>query len=241
MEKIEISVCMATYNGEKFVEKQLKSILEQSKLVDEIVISDDNSSDKTIEIIEKIKRKTKIPIKILINKRKGVISNFENALNSCRGKYIFLADQDDIWLKNKVETVYKKLIKYDLVVHNARIIDSEDILLNIPEYFKIRNSKKGLLKNLYKNSYIGCCMAFNRKILEKALPFPLSIPMHDSWIGLIAEIYGKVYFNKEVLFYYRRHESNVTELNNSKNSRLKQFQMRCSLIKNLIKRIIKYD
>ena len=84
-------------------------------------------------------------------------------------------------------------------------------------------------------------MAFNRKILEKALPFPMNIPMHDSWIGLIAEIYGKVYFNKEVLFYYRRHESNVTELNNSKNSRLKQFQMRCSLIKNLIKRIIKYD
>ena len=139
MEKIEISVCMATYNGEKFIEKQLKSILEQSKLVDEIVISDDNSSDKTIEIIEKIKKETKTPIKILINKRRGVISNFENALNNCRGKYIFLADQDDVWLKNKVEAVYKKLIKYDLVVHNARIIDSEDILLNIPEYFKIRN------------------------------------------------------------------------------------------------------
>ena len=71
MEKIEISVCMATYNGEKFIEKQLKSILEQSKLVDEIVISDDNSSDKTIEIIEKIKKETKTPIKILINK--GII------------------------------------------------------------------------------------------------------------------------------------------------------------------------
>lgn len=233
MEKIEISVCMATYNGEKFIEKQLKSILEQSKLVDEIVISDDNSSDKTIEIIEKIKKETKTPIKILINKRRGVISNFENALNNCRGKYIFLADQDDVWLKNKVEAVCKKLLKYDLVVHNAKIIDQDDVLLEIPEYFKIKNSRKGLIKNLYKNSYIGCCMAFKRKILEKSLPFPQNIPMHDSWIGLVAEIYGKIYFDKEVLFYYRRHDSNVTELINSKNNKLKQIQIRWSLLKSL--------
>lgn len=241
MEKIEISVCMATYNGEQFIEKQVRSILNQSKKVDEIIISDDNSLDRTIEIIKKIKETSEIPIKIILNKKKGVISNFENALNYCKGKYIFLADQDDIWLENKVEIVYRSLKKYDLVVHNAKIIDKNDFLLDFPDYFKIKKSKEGLLKNLYKNGYIGCCMAFNRKILEKSLPFPENIPMHDSWIGLIAEVYGKIYFDEEVLFYYRRHDSNVTELINSKNSRLKQFQMRWSLIRNLIKRILKYD
>lgn len=235
MEKKKISVCMATYNGEKFIRKQLESILNQTVEVDEIIISDDNSSDNTLEVVKKLNNSK---IKIIKNLKQGVISNFENSLKESTGDYIFLADQDDIWTLNKVEKVTKKLEKYDLVIHNAKIINSQDEIISNEPFFEIRNSKKGLLKNLYKNSYIGCCMAFNRNILEKSLPFPKDIPMHDSWIGLIAEIYGKVYFDEEVLFYYRRHENNVTELNNSKNGRIKQFQIRWNLLKNLIIRVI---
>lgn len=238
MDKIKISVCMATYNGERFIEKQLNSILKQTVEVDEIIISDDNSTDNTLKIIEKLNNPK---IKVIKNLKQGVINNFENSLKESKGEYIFLADQDDVWKLDKVEIMIKKLEKYDLVVHNTKIINSKDEKIFEKTFFEIRNSGKGVLKNLYKNSYIGCCMAFNRKILEKVLPFPKNIPMHDSWIGLIAEIYGKVYFDKEVLFYYRRHENNVTELNNSKNSSLKQLQMRWSLIKNLIARILKYD
>lgn len=226
---------MATYNGEKFIKKQLESILNQTVEVDEIIISDDNSSDNTLEVVKKLNNSK---IKIIKNLKQGVISNFENSLKESTGNYIFLADQDDIWTLNKVEEVIKKLEKYDLVIHNAKIINSQDKIISNEPFFGIRNSKKGLLKNLYKNSYIGCCMAFNRNILEKSLPFPKDIPMHDSWIGLIAEIYGKVYFDEEVLFYYRRHENNVTELNNSKNGRIKQFQIRWNLLKNLIIRVI---
>lgn len=231
MEKKKISVCIATYNGENFIEKQLESILKQSVEVDEIIISDDNSTDNTLKIIEKFNSPK---IRIIKNKKKGVINNFENSLRESRGEYIFLADQDDIWSSNKVEEVIKKLEKYDLVIHNAQIINSKDEKILKKTFFEIRNSRKGLLKNLYKNSYIGCCMAFNRKILNKALPFPDNIPMHDSWIGLVAEKYGRVYFDNKVLFYYRRHENNVTELNNSRNDRLKQLQIRWSLLKNLI-------
>ena len=238
MDKIKISVCMATYNGERFIEKQLNSILKQTVEVDEIIISDDNSTDNTLKIIEKLNNPK---IKVIKNLKQGVINNFENSLKKSKGEYIFLADQDDIWKPNKVEITIKRLKEYDLVVHNAKIINSKDEKIFEKTFFEIRNSRKGLLKNLYKNSYIGCCMAFKRKILEKALPFPNDIPMHDSWIGMIAERYGKIYFEREVLFYYRRHESNVTELSNSKNGRLKQFQIRWNLIKNFIKRILKYD
>jgi glycosyltransferase involved in cell wall biosynthesis len=234
MDKIKISVCIATYNGERFIEKQLNSILKQTVEVDEIIISDDNSIDNTLKIIEKLNNSK---IKVIKNIKQGVINNFENSLKKSKGEYIFLADQDDIWKPNKVEIMIKKLKEYDLVVHNAKIINSKDEKISEKTFFEIRNSRKGLLKNLYKNSYIGCCMAFNRKILEKALPFPMNIPMHDSWIGLIAEIYGKVYFDKEVLFYYRRHESNVSELKNTKNSKVKQFVVRYQILKNLIKRI----
>ena len=227
---------MATYNGERFIEKQLNSILKQTVEVDEIIISDDNSTDNTLKIIEKLNNPK---IKVIKNLKQGVINNFENSLKKSKGEYIFLADQDDIWKPNKVEITIKRLKEYDLVVHNAKIINSKDEKIFEKTFFEIRNSRKGLLKNLYKNSYIGCCMAFNRKILEKALPFPMNIPMHDSWIGLIAEICGKVYFDKAVLFYYRRHESNVTGLNDSKNGKIKQIQIRWNLLKNLIVKVIK--
>lgn len=231
----KISVCMATYNGERFLKKQLESIINQTLKVDEIIISDDGSTDNTLRIIENIQSPI---IKVVRGPRQGVIKNFENSLKISKGDYIFLADQDDIWTLDKVEKTIELLKDNDLVIHNASIIDQNEKIIFDSSFFEIRNSKKGLLKNLYKNSYIGCCMAFNRKILNKVLPFPNDIPMHDSWIGLVAELYGKVYFNKEVLFYYRRHEMNVTGLNNSKNSKLRQFQIRWSLLKNLIIKVI---
>ena len=236
MDKKKISVCMATYNGEKFIKKQLESILNQTMEVDEIIISDDNSTDNTLEIIKSFNNSK---IKVLKNLEQGVVNNFENSLEKSTGDYIFLADQDDIWTLDKVEKVIKNLKIYDLVVHNAKIINSEDKIICKKTFFEIRNSKKGLLKNLYKNSYIGCCMAFNRNILEKSMPFPKNIPMHDSWIGLISEIYGKIYFDEEVLFYYRMHENNVTELNNSKNSKLKQLKIRWIIFKELKNKIFK--
>lgn len=233
MNREKISVCIATYNGEEYIEKQIKSILNQSKQVDEIIISDDGSTDLTLEIIKKINNSK---IKIINNKKKGVINNFENSLKNSTGDYIFLCDQDDIWKSNKVEKISELLKENDLVIHNAKIIGKDDEITNDKDFFEIRNSKKGIIKNLYKNSYIGCCMAFNKKILNKSLPFPSNIPMHDSWIGLIAEMYGKVYFTEDILFYYRRHENNVTQLNNTKNNKYKQIQLRWQLIKNLILR-----
>lgn len=203
----DISVCIATYNGDKYIYQQLASILKQLKENDEIIISDDSSTDKTLQIINDFNDRR---IKVYPdNKFYSSIFNFENALKKATGEMIFLSDQDDIWEDNKVERICKLLKKYDLVVSDCITIDEEGRVTN-DSFFKIRNSGKGILKNLYKNTYLGCCMAFNQKILKKALPFPKYIPMHDIWVGIVSELYGESYFCNEKLIKYRRHLNNVT-------------------------------
>lgn len=228
----KISVCIATYNGEKYIKEQIESILFQTIKPDEIIISDDNSTDNTIEIIKKINSPL---IKIFKNKNKGIIKNFENALINSTGEYIFLCDQDDIWKNNKIEKVIEKLKNYDLVVHNAEIKEMNIKFKNKRNLFEIYNSKSGIIKNFYKNSYIGCCMAFNRKILDKSIPFPEKIYMHDAWIGMIGEISGKVYFKKEILMEYRRHGNNASETcEKSKRSFIQKVMIRLYLLQKLI-------
>jgi len=198
---------MATYNGEKYIRQQLGSILGQIGESDEIIISDDSSSDRTVEIIKTFDDKR---IRLLENNRfHSPAYNFENALEKATGDIIFLSDQDDIWLENKVKIMCGLLQQYELVVSDCIIInENEDILQE--SFFKIRGSKKGLVNNLVKNSYVGCCMAFNRRILDIALPFPDNLPMHDMWIGLIGELYGNTYFCDQKLVKYRRHEHSAS-------------------------------
>jgi len=200
----KISVCIATYNGEKYIRQQLGSILGQIGESDEIIVSDDSSSDRTVEIIKTFDDKRII---LLENNRfHSPAYNFEHGLKKATGDIIFLSDQDDIWLENKVEIMLGLLQQYDLVVSDCIIInENEDILQE--SFFRIRGSKKGFLNNLIKNSYMGCCMAFNRRILDIALPFPDNIAMHDMWIGMIGELYGNTYFCDQKLIKYRRHEN----------------------------------
>lgn len=97
------------------------------------------------------------------------------------------------------------------VVHNAQIVD-ESLLPSGETTFQWRNSGAGFWKNMKKNSYIGCCMAFRRKIVPRILPIPENVWIHDQWIGLLSEQLGKVVFLEKPLLLYRRHGGNVTEL-----------------------------
>ncbi|KFC20006.1 glycosyltransferase family 2 protein [Chryseobacterium sp. FH1] len=210
---MKISVCMATYNGEKYVEEQLRSILAQLKATDEIVISDDNSTDDTIEIIKSMKDDR---IKIFYNLlEKGFTSNFENALRNAEGDIIFLSDQDDVWLPNKVDTIVNHLQDYDLVVSNSKVTD-EFLNVTNESFFSIFNSGPGIFKNLAYNTYYGYSMAFQKKVLERALPFPRNREVaFDIWLGFVAEITGKVKFINETLVLYRRNENTVTTIKKS--------------------------
>lgn len=203
----EISVCMATCNGEKYIHKQLESILSQIGESDEIIISDDSSSDKTVEIIKTFDDKR---ISLFENNRfHSPVYNFENALKKATGDMIFLSDQDDIWMENKTKIMMDLLQQYDIVLSDCIIVNEKEEIIH-ESFFKARGSKKGFLNNLIKNSYMGCCMAFDRKILDIALPFPENLPMHDMWIGVIGELYGTTYFCDQKLVKYRRHENSAS-------------------------------
>ena len=203
-----ISVCIPTYNGEKYISAQITSILSQLDLNDEIIISDDSSTDNTIEILNSFNDK-----RIIIfegNKFKSPIFNLENAIKQATGDLIFLSDQDDIWLENKVSIMSKELTKADLIISDCFGIDDKEEML-FDSFYSVNNSKKGLINNFINNSYLGCCMAFNRNILDYVVPFPKKIAMHDIWIGLNANLIGTVKFIDDKLIYYRRHGSNFSD------------------------------
>lgn len=202
---MNISVAIATYNGEKYIKQQLKSILCQLNDLDEIIISDDGSNDQTIEIIKSLDDKK---IKIYKNKKKGVISNFENAIKKCNNEIIFLADQDDIWAENKVKLM-KNQFKND---KNLKLVQSNFYITD--ENLKITGEgalkKRGIIRNIIKNNYMGSAFAFQKEIAGLILPIPENVPMHDIWIGSIASLSGDVVFLEDKLFYYRRHSNAVT-------------------------------
>ena len=206
-----VSVAMTTYNGEEYLKEQLDSILKNLSLEDEIIISDDGSQDKTIQILDEYCQKDS-RIQWIQGPRQGVKQNFANAISHCNGKYIFLADQDDVWYDNKVETVVPYLDKYAVVIHDC-IITNSKLEKQEESFFAYRNSGKGIFKNIYKNTYIGCCMAFHRDLIPIILPIPNNIEMHDQWIGVLGENKkeGSLFLQKKLLL-YRRHETNTSSM-----------------------------
>lgn len=207
-----ISVCMASYNGERYIKEQIESIMANLSEEDELIISDDFSTDKTREIVAKMQKQYQNII-LVDGPKNGVKKNFENALENAKGDYLFLCDQDDIWEPNKVEVVLKTFEENNcaVVVHDAEVFNEKNEV-TIPSFMEFRGSKNGAFKNIVKNSYIGCCMAFKRELLEYALPIPNYIEMHDQWIGVLGDLHGGSVFKKQVLFHYRRHGDNVSSM-----------------------------
>ena len=236
------SICIATYNGEKYIQQQLTSILSQINIDDEVIISDHNSTDQTIHIINSFNDPR---IKLINSKYRNFTLNFENALKHAQGEYIFLSDQDDVWLPNKYIETIKALKNNDLVCSNAFITD-ENLNPTHTSFFEYYKSNKGIIRNIIKCTYCGACMAFNKKVLSAVQPFPnTSIFGHDLWIGLVAECIGKVKFLNTPLVLYRRHNSSQTSISNNLLTRSKRplfikIQSRISIIYHLTSFYIKY-
>jgi glycosyltransferase involved in cell wall biosynthesis len=236
---------MATYNGEKYIKQQIDSILNQIDSNDELIISDDGSTDNTLKIIRsyddnrivlihhkqnlKIKKNRYSNIKLATN-------NFENALRFVRGDYVFLSDQDDVWLKNRKDECLKYLKNYDIVLCNYNIInDNEKIICE--KFLNKSPISKYIIFNILNMHFIGCCIAFNRKILNYILPFPASLFVHDIWIGSIGSKLGEFCFIDKILHSYRRHESNISYIKNSKNSIIFKIYYRVVLYVQILNRI----
>ena len=230
-----ISVCLATYNGAPYIKEQITSVLNQLLENDELLIADDGSTDNTITIIESI-HDSRLRI-VGVGGKLGVVKNFERVLTEAKGQYVFLCDQDDIWLPNKVEECLQALEKNILVVTDCKVVDKSLNEIS-PSFFELRNSGKGILKNIWKNTYLGCCMAFRRELLNIGLPIPAKIPMHDMWLGLLAETQGTVLFLPQNLSLYRRHHLAVSPTAGKSNlSIFKKLYIRVVLVACILNRL----
>lgn len=237
-----ISVCIATHNGEKYIKEQLESILCQLSPDDEVIVSDDGSSDSTLDIILAF-HDVRIRLFQKLHERKDmtphyyVTMNFENALKHANGDFIFLSDQDDVWVSNKVERCIKALQTYDLVIHNLECVDSELIPLNRNVYNNGFRFKNYLMR---RGKHYGCALAFRKEILKYILPFPKNLILHDFWIGIIGETFGNAIFLDEILVKYRVHGFNTSGTLQKKNSLLYIINYRLYLLFNLVVRFIRF-
>ena len=209
--RVRVSVAMAVYNGEKHLKEQIDSITCQLLPQDELVISYDNSTDNSLNIIKAYTSKDQ-RIRYYKNEiRPGVVKNFENAVTYCTGEIIFYSDQDDVWMPDKIEKVLNKFEdpKVTVVIHDSSLTD-EELNITHPSTFKLRNGNTNLFKNLIRLSYIGCCLAFRSEMKKVVLPIPTIYRSHDWWTGSICSCYGKMEKIDEALILHRLHENNAT-------------------------------
>ena len=212
-----ISVAMAAYNGLPYIGQQVASILAQLASDDELVVSDNGSTDGTWAWLQQQAAADPRIRPFPYTERQGVVANFEQALGRCRGDLVFLSDQDDIWLPGRVRAMTRPFADNPdllLVQADAELIDAAG-RVTAPSFFAGRRCGPGVLKNFYKNTWQGCSLCCRRRLLDLALPFPPGLPMHDMWLGLIAEICGPVLFLPAVLLQHRRHEQNRSALRRS--------------------------
>jgi glycosyltransferase involved in cell wall biosynthesis len=211
-----ISVAMATLDGMRFLPEQFGSILSQLERNDELVVSDNGSTDGTLAFLkEQSARDSRVRV-IHFLERRGVVPNFENALLQIHGDVVLLCDQDDIWLPGRVEFFRVWFSEHPqalLLQTDAELFDEQGRTTE-PSYFLLRRSGPGLLKNIWKNTYQGCSLGFRKALLDVALPLPTRLPMHDMWLGLLAEFVGRnrSAFFPRVLTRYRRHGGNASTL-----------------------------
>jgi O-antigen ligase len=211
-----ISVCMATYNGESFVEEQVKSILRELRPNDELVVIDDGSRDDTVSIVRAIGDDR---IRILLNSTNmGHVAAFERSIREATGDLVFLADQDDVWLPGRVELLREALRDKQYAASNWTVLGAESISEDQPRLSA--NDTDTPWRNvarLYLGSipYFGCTMAFRRQALSSILPFPPMTEAHDHWIALMGNLDGGIAHVGESTVARRLHENNLTSTRRS--------------------------
>ena len=232
-----ISVVMAVFNGSRYLEAQIQSVLSELIPGDQLVVVDDASTDDSLTVLERFQNPA---IQILRNlQNQGVIASFERGLGCALHEIIFLCDQDDVWLPGKRNVVVKAFLAnptISVIVSDAEVIDANG-LVTAPSFMSTREGFKiSVWANLWRNRYLGCAMAFRRSLLVKALPIPRSVPMHDMWIGALGQLYGGVRYIGIPLLRYRRHTTNVSP--SSRQSVLQMVYWRARLIWNLCARLL---
>lgn len=234
---MKASVVLASYNGEKYIREQIDSIIRQLDADDELVISDDGSSDKTRDIVEEYVN-SDMRVSLIDGPKKGSAQNFISAISSTTGEIILFSDQDDLWREkklNKIKECFQKNPKINLVMHDADFCNEEDESITGTIFLR-RKPKHGVFRNLMYSTYYGCCMAARKNFLikhsqtfkdcEKILPF-------DQYFGLLAEVEKSSAFLDEQLITHRYHSENQSSILNFKD----KLRFRINLAKCVVKEI----
>lgn len=215
-----VAILLATYNGEEFLKEQLDSILTQTYQNLKVYISDDSSSDATMEIVSHYQKRYPTKIFYTVNETNiGYVKNFEKLLEQCLESYILFSDQDDIWLEDKVEIQMREILKLEALNNDCACLVHSDLLMidkfgNIVKnsYFKYRSynlkNQKDLGHLLGPSGTMGNTILINKKLRDLVLPFPDKLDVHDYWIGVNCELFGVRKTLKKALVKYRIHANN---------------------------------
>ena len=229
---MKISIALASYNGSNFLEEQLNSFLKQTKLPDELVITDDCSTDNTEDIILEFAKTA--PFKVIYSRNKenlGYCKNFNEAIMKTSGDLVFLSDQDDIWFPNKIEyilQVAKENPDTLLIMNDTELTDSS---LNKTSLTKIGQIESA---GLPITSFImGCCCAIRRDLLDICMPIDPEYKAHDNWLVTFGYGLDSVIVERKVLQLYRRHESNVSQFIVNRTEKITRFKFITNELKNL--------
>lgn len=215
----KISVALCTYNGADFLSEQLASILAQTRQPDELVVNDDCSTDRTTEIIKEFAGRAPFPVVLEINsKNLGSTKNFERAVERAGGDVIFLCDQDDVWLPEKIEKIigeFDSNERLGMVFTNAELVDERLVPIgkNLWDFtFRVEDRQDAARGKTFevlmrRNIVTGATMAFRSRFREVFAPIPIDVPntIHDGWIALVIAARARVKFIEENLIKYRQH------------------------------------
>jgi glycosyltransferase involved in cell wall biosynthesis len=210
-----ISVAMATYNGEQYVARQLASILAQLGPDDEVVVVDDCSTDSTVEVIRSL-RDPRIVIHAN-DRNRGDVFSFDRAVSLTRNEFVFLSDQDDVWMPGRVELMTRRLLETgaSVVASNFEWMNTDETPITIAyDGVASRNSAR-YVRNIIdiflgKTNYFGCAMAFRRTLLGVVSPVPAFVESHDLWVALAGNLARANTHLDEPTLRKRKHASNVT-------------------------------
>lgn len=213
-----ITILLATYNGERYLEAQLESLFKQKGWTGKILARDDGSSDRTVEILRKYPERIEILPTI---ERLGVVGNFSKLLEYCREPYMMFCDQDDVWKDDKVQVTFDEMkrleavhgLEMPLLVHTDLVVVDGSLNEIAPSYWKYAclYPKKSLSLNrlLMQNVVTGCTVMVNQALAKAATPIPPQASMHDWWAALVASAIGKIGYVDQATILYRQHHKNT--------------------------------
>lgn len=206
---LRISIAMATFNGERFLQEQLESFARQSLLPDELVVCDDGSTDATLAILAGFAAKAPFAVRVVRNpQRLGYILNFEKVLTLCTGDLVYFSDQDDVWFAEKLAVMTAHMQRHpacQVAVCDQRQTTADLTAAPQTRLEVFRRFGSGALQ-----LSAGCAMVMRRSFGEIVLPLPPECASHDTWIHLLARAYRVTGQIETVLQYHRRHGANVS-------------------------------